>query len=136
MVAGLPTQGGGRMPDRRREVLNAVAVCLGRSMSILDVARRVGLHPNTVRFHLQVTRASGQVERVESTRARPGRPPFMFRAHRGMDPAGPRNYRLLAEVLVTRMAADTDSTAEAVAAGRTWGSRLASAEADEAGGDR
>ena len=55
----------------------------------------------------------------------------MFRAHRGMDPAGPRNYRLLAEVLVTRMGADTDSTAEAVAAGRAWGSRLASAEADE-----
>lgn len=48
-----------------------------------------------------------------------------------MDPAGPRNYRLLAEILVTRLGADTDARAEAVAAGRAWGSRLASAEEDE-----
>lgn len=118
------------MPDRRREVLNLLRSS-GTSMSILDVAHRVGLHPNTVRFHLQSLESSGQVERVDSTRARPGRPPLMFRAHRGMDPAGPRNYRLLAEVLVTRMGADTDSTAEAVEAGRAWGSRLPSAAADE-----
>jgi predicted ArsR family transcriptional regulator len=116
------------MPDRRREVLDLLRSA-GTSMSILDVARRVGLHPNTVRFHLQSLESSGQVERVESTHARPGRPPLLFRAHRGMDPSGPRNYRLLAEVLVARMGTDSDARAEAVAAGRAWGSRLASSEA-------
>ena len=104
-------------------------------MSIGEVARQVGVHPNTVRFHLQSLLSSGQVERVDPPRAKPGRPPLMFRAHRGMDPAGPRNYQLLAEVLVTRMAADADSTAEAVDAGRAWGSRFTSAAADEPVGD-
>ena len=118
------------MPDRRREVLNLLRTS-GTSMSILDVADRVGLHPNTVRFHLQSLESSGQVERVDSAPSRPGRPPLLFRAHRGMDPAGPRNYRLLAEILVTRLGADTDARAEAVAAGQAWGSRLASAEAAE-----
>jgi predicted ArsR family transcriptional regulator len=118
------------MPDRRREVLDLLR-SVGTSMSILDVARRVGLHPNTVRFHLQSLESTGQVERVDSTHSRPGRPPLLFRAHRGMDPAGPRNYRLLAEVLVARMGTDADSNAEAVAAGRAWGARLVSTEVDE-----
>jgi predicted ArsR family transcriptional regulator len=118
------------MPDRRREVLDLLRSA-GTSMSILDVARRVGLHPNTVRFHLQALESTGQVERVDSTHSGPGRPPLLFRAHRGMDPAGPRNYRLLAEVLVAGMGTDSDSRAEAVAAGQAWGTRLVSTEADE-----
>jgi predicted ArsR family transcriptional regulator len=94
-------------------------------MSILDIAHRLGLHPNTVRFHLQALTESGRVERVESTRTVPGRPPLMFRAHRGMDPAGPRNYLLLAGALAAGAAPGRAPRGSAVESGQAWGRRLA-----------
>ncbi|ABL79442.1 MULTISPECIES: helix-turn-helix domain-containing protein [unclassified Nocardioides] len=112
------------MPERREAVLDALRSSEA-PMSILDLAHQLGLHANTVRFHLQVLADSGRVERVEPTRSSPGRPPLMFRAHRGMDPAGPRNYQLLADALATRLSADNESTDKAVEAGRAWGHRLA-----------
>lgn len=118
------------MADRRNAVLSTLRSSES-PMSILDIARHLGVHPNTVRFHLQVLVDGGRVERVEPTRATPGRPPLMFRAHRGMDPAGPRNYRLLADALATRMSADADTTEKAIEAGRAWGSRLAEATSGE-----
>jgi predicted ArsR family transcriptional regulator len=41
-----------------------------------------------------------------------------------MDPDGPRNYRLLAEVLIDALATAPDPVAAAMNAGRAWGSRL------------
>ena len=94
-------------------------------MTIVDIARRLRVHPNTVRFHLQVLVRDGRVERVEdTTRSAPGRPPLMFRAHRGMDPGGPRNYQLLADVLATRMAAESDVEDTSIRTGRAWGASL------------
>jgi predicted ArsR family transcriptional regulator len=118
------------MTDRRQQILDTLRSS-DSPMSIAGMGRRLGLHPNTVRFHLRLLVASGRVERVEPTRHLPGRPPLMFRAHRGMDPAGPRNYRLLADALATRMEAEAEPTAEAVAAGRAWGSRLVETTSEE-----
>ena len=114
------------MSERRQEVLNALRSSES-PMSILDIAGQLGLHVNTVRFHLQVLADSGRVERVEPTRTSPGRPPLMFRAHRGMDPAGPRNYLFLADALATRLSANNKSTDEAIEAGRSWGYSLTAA---------
>ena len=50
----------------------------------------------------------------------------MFRAIREMDPAGPRHYRLLAEILAMSLAAGRDPRAKARAAGLVWGRRLES----------
>ena len=111
------------MSERRQEVLNALRSSES-PMSMLDIAGQLGLHVNTVRFHLQVLADSGRVERVEPTRTSPGRPPLMFRAHRGMDPAGPRNYQLLADALATRLSADNESIDKAIETGRAWGHRL------------
>jgi predicted ArsR family transcriptional regulator len=55
----------------------------------------LGVHPNTVRFHLDGLVESGRVERVEVDRRTAGRPPQLFRPVRRMDLAGPRQYRLL-----------------------------------------
>jgi predicted ArsR family transcriptional regulator len=96
-------------------------------MSIVEIARRLRVHPNTVRFHLQTLTSDGRVERVESTRTTPGRPPLMFRAHHGMDPTGPRNYQGLSEALAASMSVEADPVGRAVDAGRTWGNRLAEA---------
>ena len=115
------------MSERRQEVLEALRAS-ETPMSILAIARQLGLHPNTVRFHLQALAKSGRVEQVEQARTSPGRPALMFRAHRGMDPAGPRNYQFLADALATRLGAESESSNQAVDAGRDWGLRLFSVD--------
>jgi predicted ArsR family transcriptional regulator len=108
---------------RRRDVM----ALLRRSdspLSILAIADLLHLHPNTVRFHLRHLLDGGQVQQVKPSRNSPGRPPLMFRARAGMDPAAPRNYRLLADILTADLATDPDPTAKAQRAGQAWGQRL------------
>ncbi len=93
-------------------------------MSIAAIADVLGVHPNTVRFHLDSLIADGQVEHVEPGRKGPGRPPLMFRAVRQMDRGGTRHYRLLAEILAMAFAAERDPGAKARAAGRAWGRKV------------
>lgn len=95
-------------------------------MSIIDIAELLGVHPNTVRFHLDGLVGDGQVEQVQPDRRGPGRPPLMFRAVRQMDRGGTRHYRLLAEILSMGLAADEDPSAKAQAAGRAWGQKFES----------
>ena len=95
-------------------------------MSILAIADELDVHPNTVRFHLDILVGDGQVEQTAPSRRVPGRPPLMFQAVRQMDRGGTRHYRLLAEILSTALAADRNSRAKALAAGRAWGLRLES----------
>lgn len=90
-------------------------------MGIAAIADVVGVHPNTVRFHLGSLVSDGQVERVEPGPKGPGRPPLMFRVVRQMDRGGTRHYRLLAEVLTNALATERDPRAKALAAGRAWG---------------
>lgn len=95
------------------------------SWSISEIAARLGVHPNTARFHLDVLVGSGQVERVVTERSGPGRPPLRFRAVPGMDPEGPRRYRLLAGILASGLVAGPDPVSSATAAGRVWGAQFA-----------
>ncbi|MGH8882814.1 MAG: helix-turn-helix domain-containing protein, partial [Stackebrandtia sp.] len=97
------TPAGSGRGGRRGEVLAALR-SVREPLSIAALAVQVDLHPNTVRFHLDALVGARQVERVTMPSAGRGRPAQMFRAHRGMDPAGPRNYRLLADVLVAQLA--------------------------------
>lgn len=108
---------------RRGDVLEALRRA-ARPLTITDLADRLDVHVNTVRFHLDSLQAAGQVERVSSTPRAPGRPPLLFRAVPLMDPTGPRRYELLAEILAAALAAHPDPQARAEEAGREWGSRL------------
>ncbi|MGI9157317.1 MAG: helix-turn-helix transcriptional regulator [Marmoricola sp.] len=107
-----------------RDELLAVLRTAASPLSIAEIARQLGVHPNTARFHLDVLVANQQVERAQGTRSGPGRPALMFRACPGMDPTGPRNYQLLASVLVQSLAEGPDPSARAVQAGRAWGRQL------------
>jgi predicted ArsR family transcriptional regulator len=98
-------------------------------MTIVAIADVLGVHPNTVRFHLDTLVGDEQVEQVEPGRKGPGRPPLMFRAVRQMDRGGTRHYRLLAEILTMALADEKDSAAKALAAGRAWGRQLDSESA-------
>src|SRR5699024_790444 len=86
---------------------------------IADLAPRTGLHPNTVRAHLDVLVRSGQVSRRSEMRSTPGRPRELYSATGA--PTGDRSYRLLAEVLASRLAElAQDPAAEATEAGRRY----------------
>jgi predicted ArsR family transcriptional regulator len=118
MPAGVTSPG--EPASRRPEVLRVLRAS-GDPMSIIAIADVLGVHPNTVRFHLDGLLGEGQVEQVEPGRKRPGRPALMFRAIRQMDRGGTRRYRMLAEILVNAIGAEQDSAAKALAAGRAWG---------------
>lgn len=119
----------GRTPSGRRlEVLRLLKDASG-PLSINHIAERLGVHPNTVRFHLDRLVDNGQVERVETLRHSTGRPPQLFRPVRQMDLAGPRQYQLLAELLVHSLAPESERGPRALEAGRTWGRRHAMAPA-------
>src|ERR1700745_4225562 len=67
----------GESVSRRREVLRVLRASPD-PMSIVAIAEVLGVHPNTVRFHLDSLVGDGQVEHVEPDRKGPGRPPLMF----------------------------------------------------------
>jgi predicted ArsR family transcriptional regulator len=115
---------------RRLELLRVLKAATA-PLSIVQIADQLGVHPNTVRFHLDTLIENRQIEPVPPDRRRPGRPPLLFRAVRGMDPTGPRHYRLLAEVLTHSLANGPDPGARAIEAGRAWGRRLAPSAADD-----
>lgn len=121
----LPPRSIGESASRRREVLRVLRTSPD-AMSIAAIAEVLGVHPNTVRFHLDSLVGHGQVEQVELDRKGPGRPPLMFRAVRQMDRGGTRHYRLLAEILAVAFAGERDAGAKALAAGRAWGRKLES----------
>lgn len=119
----------GESVGRRREVLRVLRASPD-PMTIVAIADVLGVHPNTVRFHLDSLVGDGQVERVEPGRKGPGRPALMFQAVRQMDRGGTRHYRLLAEILTAAFAAERDPRAKALAAGRAWGRKLQSLPTD------
>ncbi len=114
---------------RRQAVLQILLDAAG-PLRITEIAERLAVHPNTVRFHLVTLLEIGRVERVDPDRRSPGRPPQLFRSVRTMDVSGPRRYLLLAEVLLNSLAAEPNSAGRAAAAGRAWGRRVATTSAD------
>ena len=116
--AGQPSEA-----SRRRRVVVALRES-STPIGVVQLSERLGIHPNTVRFHLDTLVRTGQVERVQGAPAGPGRPPLAFRMSPGMDPMGRRNYLLLAGMLVNQLAAEPDAPGRGVAAGRAWGRQL------------
>jgi predicted ArsR family transcriptional regulator len=110
----------GRSRARVLELLRASESPLG----VQDIADRTGLHPNTARFHLDGLVEAGLATREAQARAAAGRPSMAYRAA-GDGPAGPRRYRLLAEMLTSLIAGLMAEPGEAAAAaGREWGAYL------------
>ncbi|MGJ6966700.1 helix-turn-helix transcriptional regulator [Streptosporangium sp. G11] len=119
-------------PTGRRRLILTMLRESGVPLGVVDIAERLDVHPNTVRFHLDALADAGQIERVHAAPTGPGRPPLVFRARPGMDLAGPRNYRLLAEILAGNLAGGPEPVARATEAGRAWGGLLADRTASPA----
>lgn len=109
----------------RRDLILQMLRDSGRPRSIAEIADEMAVHPNTIRFHLDALVRAQRVEQLIGDTAGPGRPPVLFRASRRMDPAGPTNYRLVADILSNHFASSTDDPAAAAAElGRSWGPSL------------
>lgn len=113
----------------RREIVLSTLKAASEPLSIADIASRLRMHPNTVRFHLQALVERGQVEQRIAHRRTPGRPAQLFQIAPGMDPTGPRHYRLLAQVLADSLGSAPNPRKRAIEAGRAWGRRQAGASA-------
>lgn len=104
---------------RRAAILALLDEHEGEGLAVSDLAPMTGLHPNTVRAHLEVLVRTGSVTRRTQARNVPGRPRELYQATGAAQ--GDRNYQLLARMLAGRLAELTDDpVAEAVEAGRRW----------------
>jgi predicted ArsR family transcriptional regulator len=91
------------------------------------LAAATGLHPNTVRFHLDVLTRTGFVRESSDRQGRRGRPRTVYEpTTAGAHSTG---YALLAAVLVDHLDT-TDGGDEARKAGREWAQRLRPEPAD------
>lgn len=117
----------GSRPSRtsRDRVLAALRQADG-ALGVEEVGRRVGLHVNTVRFHLDRLVEAGDVRREAEERRTPGRPRITYRAAPDAEVEDPRNYQLLAEILAGFVAGRVpDAVESSTEAGRAWGRYLA-----------
>jgi predicted ArsR family transcriptional regulator len=90
-----------------------------------ELSRRLGLHANTVRWHLGVLGDAGVVSAERAPRSTPGRPRTVYRLSPEATAADRDEFRLLASVLTTALASDPGAVAKAERAGRQWGRYLA-----------
>lgn len=111
-------------PPGRRDVILQLLRVSDEPRSVSSVADELGVHPNTVRFHIDGLLRAGRVEQVLGDSAGPGRPPVLFRASRRMDPAGPTNYQLLASILTGYIADDPNAASIAAQLGRSTSEAL------------
>lgn len=106
----------------------AVLEAIRASADPLDaptIAERVGLHPNTVRSHLDRLAEVGLVTSEPERRATPGRPRLLFRAVPTRPSADADSYRLLAGILAGGIGVSGSPREVAAEAGRRWGEQAA-----------
>jgi predicted ArsR family transcriptional regulator len=106
----------------RRHLLRLLDDAQG-PLEIGVLAEQVGLHPNTVRDHLELLSQAGLVTRRPEKRTRPGRPKTLYQAApRQTRSPGSEGYRFLAELLASFIEATVEDPASAAEeAGRVWG---------------
>jgi len=95
---------------------------VGEPITVTEAARRLGLHANTVRFHLETLEEAGLVSRQPEERRGPGRPRLLYTATTAASAAEGRSYRFLAQVLTGFIAEKMPKPAKAAEeAGQAWG---------------
>lgn len=115
--------GGQPRASSRRRILDLLRYS-GRPMDLAELSASTGLHPNTLRGHLDLLVDLGQVQRTSEERTVPGRPRVLYACRDGEPAANP--YRLLATELAAGLATGSDAVDAGRAAGRHWAERLRS----------
>lgn len=88
-------------------------------MDVARLAKAVGLHVTTARFHLDVLERAGLIRREAERAGRPGRPRQLYTVTAAAEPG--EGYRQLADALADVLATDPDAGPRwAERAGRRW----------------
>jgi predicted ArsR family transcriptional regulator len=109
----------GRASTRRRVL--ALIDGADHPVDVAELAATTGLHPNTLRGHLQLLVDLEQIDRTVESRSAPGRPRVLYSARHTVGTDDP--YKQLAGELANGIA-HTDGRGAAHSAGRHWGRRL------------
>lgn len=118
------------LADETRYEIYSLLEESGLPMSVQQIAEWTGLHPNTLRPHLERLRRAGLVEVSASHEKRVGRPHYMYFVHprRPLTVVGERAVRILRGVIaetLERLVDDPDiDGADAVELGRRWGRQM------------
>jgi predicted ArsR family transcriptional regulator len=98
-------------------------------LDVQAIAELVGLHPNTVRSHLDRLIEAHLVDSSIALRATPGRPRLLFSAPLRADAHPDESYRMLARILAEAVRAGAPAGARpadaAARAGKRWGEQVA-----------
>jgi predicted ArsR family transcriptional regulator len=105
--------------DRRVELVTALQS--EGELDIQQLASRVGIHPNTVRWHLGVLADAGLVDSRPAGTRGPGRPRIVYRLSSEATLAETDEHRVLAQILADALARVANAPDHAEAAGRAWG---------------
>jgi predicted ArsR family transcriptional regulator len=98
-----------------------------KALDVQQIAAELGLHANTVRFHLARLIQASLVQEEQADPSGPGRPRMVYTAGSAAPATEPQDgYPFLAEILAGHLAATAPSPAGAsIAAGEVWGRYLA-----------
>ncbi len=98
-----------------------------RGQGLLDsreLGKRVGLHPNTIRSHVDQLIEAGLARAQTAAPVGRGRPRVLYEAVADGEAAQQSGYRLLAQILASYLATSERPQAVAESAGRAWGRYL------------
>jgi predicted ArsR family transcriptional regulator len=91
-------------------------------LDVRELGRLLGLHENTIRWHLGILEDAGQIDAAPAASGKPGRPRILYRLRPGARSApGGDEHRLLATILTGSLAELPDGQERAATAGRAWG---------------
>ena len=112
------------LSDPRRADLVAALDDAVEALDASELGRRVGLHANTVRWHLGILEDAGIVSSHAEHRDTPGRPTRVGAGSAHGDGQADE-HRALARALVSVVAGLPEAAEDAESAGRAWGKRVA-----------
>ena len=93
-------------------------------LDVQELARRLELHQNTIRWHLGILHDAGAVTSTPARSAGRGRPRILYRLEPDVAHSGAGEYRLLATILSGSLAEQSGGPEHAARAGRAWGRYL------------
>jgi len=98
----------------------------GEPRAASEIAEHLGLHPNTVRSHLDILQKAGLVKGGPEKRTTVGRPRITYEPVAGAMPGDElAGYRLLAHILTSYLAGSSpEPEVAAIEAGQAWGRYL------------
>ncbi len=112
------------LADERRRRLVEELRGAPAGLDVAQLSERLGLHQNTVRWHLGILRDAELVSSRAAEQTGPGRPRILYALAPEAHAGGRDEHRLLATILTGTLAELEDGSERAEAAGRAWGRYL------------